>query len=109
MIRTLAAIGISLALSAALLYGTESLNQFAFIVLGALNILAWAALLTGSIKGDIASKTRKRTWQICICDGIQIFALISTDHPWLAASYLFAAGSLISMAFADKEKASCER
>ena len=77
---------ISLVLSICLLVGPAPAQDFAFYVLVVMNILAWIGILSGLITGDVAKKLLKHAWISGLSTAFQVYALIASGHPALAAS-----------------------
>jgi len=97
---------ISLALSAALYFGGESLHQFAYYVKMTMAILAMMAILLGGVKGEAAQTTRDHVWVNTASTGISLAALIATGHPGLAAFEFVVSALIVEIAFSEKAKAS---
>lgn len=97
---------ISLALSAALYFGGESLHQFAYYVKMTMVILALLAILFGGVKGEAAQTTRDHVWVNTVSTGISLAALIATGHPGLAAFEFVVSALIVEMAFGEKAKTS---
>lgn len=96
---------ISLALSAALYFGGESLHQFAYYVKMTMAILAMMVILFGGVKGEAAQTTRDHIWVNTVSTGISLAALIATGHPGLAAFEFVLSAFIVGMAFNEKAKA----
>lgn len=77
---------ISLVLSLCLLLGPAPAQDFAFYVLMVMTVLAWIGVLSGLIKGDVATKLLNHAWISVLSTGMQVYALIVSGHPALAAS-----------------------
>lgn len=77
---------ISMVLSACLLLGPTPAQDFAFYVLLVMTVLAWIGVLSGLIKGDVARKLLSHAWITVLSTGLQVYALIVSGHPALAAS-----------------------
>jgi len=107
MIRTLFSTGVSVALSLCLLIGSYTAATFAFYVLTFFTCLSWLGVLTGVVKGEAAARIRKHSWLSCLSTGFQLYALIVSDHPFLAASCFIVSFFIVVLAFADKEKKQC--
>ncbi|SCZ13221.1 hypothetical protein [Pseudomonas sp. NFACC37-1] len=86
MNQTLISILISSALSLCLLLGPPSAHDFAFYVIGVLSFIAWTGVLCGLIKGAVAEKIMQQVWLRTLFTGFQVYALIASGHPVLAAS-----------------------
>ncbi|KFE51104.1 hypothetical protein [Pseudomonas syringae] len=108
MKRTIITTLISLALSAALVSGMPDLHDFAFYVAVFVNVLGWFAVLSDSIKGDVASNLRKHAWMSAITSAIQLSAMIFSGHPVLAASYFLVSVAMVALAFGEKKEAPCK-
>ncbi|MDI2594078.1 hypothetical protein POF45_21980 [Pseudomonas sp. 681] len=81
---------ISLVLSLCLLLGAPTAQDFAFYVLVVMNVLVWIGVLSGLIKVEVAKKLLKHAWVSVLSTGFQIYALIASGHPALAASSFLA-------------------
>lgn len=77
---------ISLVLSLCLLLGPAPAQDFAFYVLLVMTVLAWIGVLSGLIKGEVAKKLLRYAWISVLSTGLQVYALIVSGHPALAAS-----------------------
>lgn len=77
---------ISMVLSVCLLLGPAPAQDFAFYVLLVVTVLAWIGVLSGQIKGDVARKLLRHVWITVLSTGLQVYALIVSGHPALAAS-----------------------
>ena len=77
---------ISMVFSLCLIVGSATAQDFALYVLATMNILAWAGVLFGLIKDEAAKKIVQHAWISCISTALQIYALIHSGHPALAAS-----------------------
>lgn len=77
---------ISLVLSLCLLLGPAPAQDFAFYVLLVMTVLAWIGVFSGLIKGEIAKKLLSHAWISVLSTGLQVYALIVSGHPALAAS-----------------------
>ncbi|MBJ2244299.1 hypothetical protein JFT42_01360 [Pseudomonas haemolytica] len=77
---------ISLALSLCLLLGAPTAQDFAFYVFVVMNVLVWAGLLSGLIKGEVAKKLLRHAWVSSLSTLLQIYALVVSGHSVLAAS-----------------------
>lgn len=95
---------VSLALSAALYFGGESLHQFAYYVKMTIAVLALLAVLFGGVKGDAAQSMRDHVWVHTATTGIGLAALIATGHPGLAAFEFVVSAFIVVMAFSEKAK-----
>ncbi|WP_338544919.1 hypothetical protein V6W80_17240 [Pseudomonas benzopyrenica] len=89
---------ISVALSTCLLIG-EPWHWFGFYTLLAFNILAWIGLLSGGVKGETASKIREGMWLSCASTAFQLYALIVTGHPILAAVSFICSALIVTAAY----------
>lgn len=104
MKQTIWSVSISLALSAAIYFGSGPLAQFAFYVLVGFNVLAWLGLLGGMIKDDTAERIRKTAWLNGPSSAIQITAVVLSGHPILGASEFFASLLIVLVAFKAKQE-----
>lgn len=86
MIQTLISTAISAIISLSLLFGGAQLHRFAFYVTMAFNIMAWAGVLGGVVTGDAAHRIMQYWWISLASTCFQLYALIHSDHPMLAAS-----------------------
>lgn len=86
MIQTLISAGISAIISLSLLFGGTQLHRFAFYVTVAFNVMAWAGVLSGAITGDAAVRIMHYFWLSLVSSCFQLYALIYSGHPMLAAS-----------------------
>lgn len=86
MIQTLISTAISAIISLSLLFGGAQLHQFAFYVTIAFNVLAWMGVLAGMVTGDAAQRIMQYWWISLSSTGFQLYALIYSGHPMLAAS-----------------------
>ncbi|MBF8651325.1 hypothetical protein IRZ81_10980 [Pseudomonas putida] len=86
MIQTLISPGICAIISLSLLFGGTQLHRFAFYVTVAFNVMAWAGVLSGVVAGDAAVRIMHYFWLSLISSCFQLYALIYSGHPMLAAS-----------------------
>ncbi|WP_062388726.1 hypothetical protein [Pseudomonas abietaniphila] len=107
MIRTLISTAISTAISLCLLIGSYTAATFAFYVLVFFNVFAWVGIFAGVIKGSAAARIRQHCWISTLSSGFQLYSLIATDHPFLAASCFITSFFILALAFGDKEKKPC--
>ncbi|SDI41172.1 hypothetical protein [Pseudomonas abietaniphila] len=107
MIRTITSTAISTALSLCLLIGSYTAATFGFYVLVFFNAFAWVGIFAGVIKGEAAARIRQYCWISALSSAFQIYALIATDHPFLAASCFITSFFIVDLAFGDKEKTPC--
>lgn len=89
MIQTLISTAISAIISLSLLLGGAQLHQFAFYVVMAFNIMAWLGVLGGMVTGDAAQRIMQYWWISLPSTCFQLYALIYSGHPMLAASVFF--------------------
>lgn len=89
---------ISLVLSQCLLMGSAAAQDFAFYVVVAMNVLCWLGALCGAIKGDTAKKVLNHAWVSVLSTGFQIYALIVSGHPALAASSFLGSAFIVILA-----------
>lgn len=104
MKKTLISVAISLALSAALWLGGNA-EQFAVYVLTVFNVLAWAGVLCGTVKGSTALSVRQHRPIKTISSAVQIGSMIATGHPVLAASSFIVSFLIVIFAFGEKKPA----
>lgn len=96
---------VSISLSLALLLG-GSAHQFAFYVMLMMNILAWLAFMVGSFTPEVKHQIRSDAWINTPLSALSLFALITTDHPVLAASsFILTALILVRVYQRDSEAA----
>ncbi|MGY2183297.1 hypothetical protein [Pseudomonas agarici] len=105
MIKKIMGTIIGVALSCALLFGGESLHQFAFYVLCVMNVLAWLALLCGVVKDEVAAQLRSRLWISLPSSAFSLYAMIATGHTILAAASFMATFFILTLAFRNPEVA----
>ncbi|SEI23679.1 hypothetical protein [Pseudomonas asplenii] len=86
MIQPLISTAISAIVSLSLLFGGAQLHQFAFYVVVLFNITAWMGVLGGLVTGDAAQRIMQYWWISVPSTCFQLYALIYSDHPMLAAS-----------------------
>lgn len=86
MIQTLISTAVSAVISLSLLFGGAQLHRFAFYVTVAFNIMAWAGVLGGVVTGDAALRIMQYFWISLASSCFQLYALIYSGHPMLAAS-----------------------
>ncbi len=86
MIQTLISTGISTIISLSLLCGGAQLHRFAFCVTVAFNVMAWAGVLGGVVTGEAALRIMQYFWLSLASSCFQLYALIYSGHPMLAAS-----------------------
>lgn len=94
---------VSLFLSYLLVFGSESMHQFAFYVTVVMNVLAWIILLAGGIKPEVAARIRKWAWISLASTAVSIYALIVSGHPMLAASSFMVSSIVWMLAFKPVE------
>ncbi|WP_434706904.1 hypothetical protein J3Q07_08305 [Pseudomonas sp. D4-18] len=105
MIKKIIGTIISVALSCALLFGDESLHQFAFYVLCVMSGLCWMALLSGGVKDDVAAQMRSRLWVSLPSSAFSLYAMIATGHTILAAASFMVTFLILVIAFRKPEVA----
>ena len=93
---------ISATLSACLLIGTPTFQDFSFYVLAFINVLAWIGVLSGLIKDEAAERVRKWVWISCASTSLQLYALIYSGHPLLAASNFLVSFFIVVLAFKSR-------
>ncbi|WP_282372925.1 hypothetical protein [Pseudomonas sp. PS02290] len=93
---------VSLAFSLALLSGIYELHQFAFYVTLVMNVIAWALLLAGQVKDEVASNIRRYPWISLPFSILSLYALIFTGHTVLAASSFMLTSLLLAVSFAKQ-------
>lgn len=98
MIQTLISTAISAIISLSLLSGGAQLHQFAFYVVMAFNALAWMGVLGGMVTGDAAQRIMQYWWISLASTGFQLYALIYSGHPMLAASCFLVSFSIVAAA-----------
>ncbi|WP_145186022.1 hypothetical protein [Pseudomonas sp. URMO17WK12:I11] len=86
MIQTLISTAISAIISLSLLFGGAQLHRFAFYVVIAFNVMAWAGVLGGLVSGEAAQRIMQYFWLSLVSSCFQLYALIYSGHPTLAAS-----------------------
>lgn len=86
MIQTLISTAISAAISLSLLLGGAQLHRFAFYVITAFNAMAWIGWASGAVTGEVAERILRCWWISVPSTGFQLYALIHSGHPMLAAS-----------------------
>ncbi len=86
MIQALISTAISAVISFSLLFGGAQLHRFAFYVTVAFNVVAWAGVLGGVVAGDAAQRIMQYFWLSLASSCFQLYALIYSGHPMLAAS-----------------------
>lgn len=103
MIKKIISTVISVALSCGLLFGGESLHQFAFYVMCVMSGLAWLALVCGAVKDEAAAEIRSRIWIGIPSSAFSLYAVISTGHTILAVSSFMATFFILTLAFRKSE------
>ena len=98
MIQTLISTAISAIISLSLLFGGAQLHQFAFYVVMAFNIMAWLGVLGGMVTGDAAQRIMQYWWISLPSTCFQLYALIYSGHPMLAASVFFVSFFIVAAA-----------
>lgn len=93
---------LSVGLSAALVFGSGALQDFAFYVLLVFVSLGWLALLCVGVKGEAAETIRDRVWWSGFLSVVQISALIFSGHPVLAAFSLVLSMLIVASAFKEQ-------
>lgn len=96
---------LGLALSGLLYFGQGAMHDFAFYVMVVFNVFSWLGVLFGLIKGDIAERIRNGVWLQVAGTAIQLWAMVETGHPVLAASSFIASFLIVCTAFGDKKEA----
>ncbi|WP_317847773.1 hypothetical protein [Pseudomonas sp. HTZ2] len=99
MIQSLISTAISAVISLSLLFGNTQLHRFAFYVTMAFNVLAWIGWASGAVTGEVVERLLRYWWISVPSTGFQLYALISSNHPGLAAS-VFLVSFLITAAAA---------
>lgn len=107
MKSTIVSTTISVALSLCLLFGTYTAATFAYYVLIFFTCLSWVGIFCGVIKGEAAARIRQHCWISGLSTAFQLYALIVTDHPFLAASYFIVSFFIVALAFGAKESKPC--
>lgn len=105
MIKKIMGTIIGVALSCSLLFGGESLHQFALYVLCVMNGLAWLVLLCGGIKDEVTAGLRSRLWISLPSSALSLYAMIATGHTILATSSFMATLFILTVAFRKPEVA----
>ncbi|MBZ3665980.1 hypothetical protein [Pseudomonas monteilii] len=98
MIQTLISTAISAVISLSLLFGGTQLHQFAFYVTVVFNGIAWLGVLSGAVAGEAAARIMQYWWISLPSTGFQLYALIYSDHPMLAASCFMASFMIVVVA-----------
>lgn len=98
MIQTLISTAISATISLSLLFGGAQLHQFALYVAMAFNIMAWLGVLGGMVTGDAAQRIMQYWWISLPSTCFQLYALIYSGHPMLAASVFFVSFFIVAAA-----------
>lgn len=86
MIQTLISTAISAIISLSLLFVGAQLSRFAFYVTVAFNAMAWIGWASGVVAGEVGERILRYWWISLPSTGFQLYALIYSDHPMLAAS-----------------------
>ena len=86
MIQTLISTSISAVISLSLLFGGAPLSRFALYVTVAFNAMAWVGWASGTVTGEVAERILRYWWISLPSTGFQLYALIYSGHPMLAAS-----------------------
>lgn len=86
MTQTLISTAISAVISISLLFGGAQLHRFAFYITVAFNVMAWIGCASGFVTGEVAERLLHYWWISVASTGFQLYALIYSDHPMLAAS-----------------------
>lgn len=94
---------LSVGLSAALVFGSGALQDFAYYVLLVFVSLGWLGLLCGGVKGEVAETIRDRVWWSGFLSVVQISALIFAGHSVLAAFSLVLSMLIVASAFKEQE------
>lgn len=98
MIETLICTAISAIISLSLLFGGAQLHQFAFYVMMAFNVIGWMGVLGGMVTGDAAQRIIQYWWISLPSTCLQLYALVYSGHPMLAASVFLVSFFIIAAA-----------
>tara|TARA_R100001377_G_scaffold81689_1_gene61364 strand:- start:413 stop:733 length:321 start_codon:yes stop_codon:yes gene_type:complete len=90
---------LGLLVTACLYFGQGAAHQFAFYIMVFFNVSAWVLILAGQVKGDTARAVRSGAWYQAIGSALQIYAMVVTGHPVLAASSFCASFLIAAYAF----------
>lgn len=105
MIKKIIGTAISVSLSCGLLFGGESLQQFAFYVMCGMSGIAWLCLFCGAVKEEAAAEIRSRLWISLPSSAFSLYAMIATGHTILAAASFMATFFILILAFRKPEVA----
>jgi hypothetical protein len=103
MKSTLVSTALSLAISLCLLLGTETAASFAYYVLVFFTCLSVLGIFTGVVKGELAARIRRYSFLSGLSTAFQLYALIATGHPLLAAASFIVSFFIVAIAFGTKE------
>lgn len=98
MIQTLISTAISAVISLSLLFGGAQLSRFAFYITVAFNTMAWIGWASGVVNGEVAERLLRFWWISLPSTGFQLYALINSNHPMLAASCFLASFFIVAAA-----------
>lgn len=104
MKRTLVSTAISFAISLCLLIGSYSAATFAFYVVLFFAIFSWVGIFSGAIKGEYAAGLRQHCWISVLSTAFQLYALIVSDHAFLATFCFITSFFIVALAFGDKKE-----
>ena len=105
MRKTIVSFVLGLALSGLLYFGQGAMHDFAFYVMVVFNVFAWLGVLTGVIRDEIAARIRRTVWLQGAGTAVQLWAVVETGHPVLAASSFIVSFLIVCTAFGDKKEA----
>ena len=94
---------LSVGLSAALVFGSGALHDFAYYALLVFVSLGWLALLCAGVKGEVAETIRDRVWWSGFLSAVEISALIFSGHSVLAAFSLVLSMLIVASAFKEQQ------
>ena len=94
---------ISVAISATLIMGSESAQQFAYYVCLIFNVMGWLTFWAATNK-ETAQKLTSTLYISIPMAGLQVYALVFSGSPLLAASVTVCSLFIIALAFGALKK-----
>lgn len=94
---------ISLTVIGCLLFGSVAAQQFAYYAYLIIATMAWIGLFGGGITADVVREEMRFLWLSIPTTALTIYALVITNHTFLAASSLVFALAFLGIAHNSKE------
>lgn len=94
---------ISLTIIGCLLFGSEAAQQFAYYAYLIIAIVAWVGFLGGGMTSDVVREEMRFLWLSIPTTALTIYALVTTNHTFLAASALVFALAFLGVVRNSKE------